>query len=401
MFVTLLLTSSCFAQDLTMSITDLRGCSASASEYAGCSGESNMGCMCDTSTYLAALVRCVPGRLGYTANTASIWSEIDTEISTICSSHRSIAEDFCGDCLDSALSIVSCSDNDDLACVCGSPDDFQSAVTSCTQSHRVGTTSCPDHIVQTWMSDFYTCENRNSYMAGPGVFDGCVKCQAAVALSLGCTGENDYDCLCSEGDHTDQLSSCIEASCYTQDQTIAQNKYNLQCQAQALNTMSFTSVTDRNGRITGTKPTDISEEDGYDEDSDSPNMETVVGIVAGVIAGLVSLLVGYFTFRKRLAFSRLDERLKVKWNRTMDMWRSRFCSSNVSTTTTSISELEPPYEMPASPRTQPSSGSPSAASANIENCAEVGEMEAQFSSLEHQHEPEEQRSSQVTNHINP
>ena len=132
--------SSYLAQDSTVSITDLRGCHSSASEHAGCSGESDMTCTCDGLGYVEALLDCAEDE----SLDESLWSDAGNELSTFCSSHDSIAAELCSDCLDSAASAASCLDESDYKCLCGSAlDTYFSTMTSCLQSHTTGTTSCP------------------------------------------------------------------------------------------------------------------------------------------------------------------------------------------------------------------------------------------------------------------
>lgn len=360
-----------------MSITDLRGCSSAASEYAECSGESDMVCMCDGFDYSGAIRSCASDTLGYTMVGSSAWSEASAELSSICSSHKSVAAALCFDCIDSAVSAASCLDNADYECLCGSVlDTYMSTMASCLQSHTTGTTSCPDSNGEFHMMLSDRCQHFNQFSRE---FDGCTKCQVAVANSLGCSGHDDYRCLCTEEDYTIQLSSCIDATCFPQDQTLARDSYTSECQARALGLISATTTaTDRREQATNTASADDSENVNYDEDSDGPDMESIVGIVAGVITGLVALVVaGYFIFRKRSMLFKSDKKMNFHTGKISKAWKSLLCSPKAPITPTSSNDLQPPYEISGFQRLQSSSATLPEISANNGSRNEMHEMECQ------------------------
>ena len=214
--------------------------------------------------------------------------------------------------------------------------------------------------------------------------------------SLGCTGHDDYKCLCAEEAYTDQLSSCINATCFPQDQTIARDSYTSECQVRALGLLSATTTTERRGRATVTASASSGENENDDQGNDGPNIETVVGIVAGVIAGLASLVIaGYFTFRKRSTKFTSDMKTSSRSGKISRLWKSLICSSEEPVTPSSSNGMQSPFEMSGLQQLQPSLATLPTVSANTVNHNGLYEMECQFTFQRQQQEQEERPLTNV------
>ena len=210
-----------------------------------------------------------------------------TTLHNECTAYSITAESLCEQCFKSEAAALSCLDENDVDCLCPTSVPYISSVESCVRDNNEGPITCPSASLRQYKNNF--SDNCTAYLT-EREYDGCLKCQASIATEVGCSGREDYRCLCSVKDYMSSISRCIATDCFPGDQTIARNSITAACQLVSLEPTS----------ATGSGDISLATENGEDEGGeDAPETATVVGIVVGAVAALSFLLIGgYYIFRK-------------------------------------------------------------------------------------------------------